>query len=58
MILRGLLSATFLLVAYKLFLFAGQTDNLWFYLAASAFALASIDSTARILLTYRKGKRQ
>jgi len=56
-VIRYFLSATFLLLSLRLFVLAKQTDDLWFYLASSAFALASIGNTAQILLTYR-GKRQ
>jgi len=55
--LRYLLSATFLLLSLKLFVLARQTDDLWFYLASSAFALASIGNTCQILLTYKGRKR-
>jgi hypothetical protein len=57
-VIRYLLSATFLLLALRLFALAKQTDDLWFYVASSAFALASIGNTCQILLTYKGTKRQ
>ena len=56
--LRYLLSATFLFLSFRLFLLARQTDEVWFYVASSAFALASIGNSAQILLTYKGTKRQ
>jgi hypothetical protein len=56
--IRYLLSATFFLLAVKLYLLGKQTDDLWFYLASSAFALAAISGFVRILSTYRGAKRQ
>jgi len=55
--IRYLLAATFLLVAYKFYLLGRQWDDIWFFLASAAFALGSIGSFVRILLTYRGEKR-
>jgi len=56
--IRYLLSATLLFLSFRLFFLARQTNEFWFYVASSAFALGSIGNSAQILLTYKGTKRQ
>ena len=57
-VIRQLFAATLIIAAVRVFLFGKETGDVWFFIAACAFALGSIGITAQILLTYRSDKRQ